>query len=105
MALTPVIQTDKKSGEYLIGTKKHELLARGKDCMVRVGGGYVTIEEHLGRAARVQASSLDYYKQMSGKTKAPMSFLQAIEHWVGQPRASKAFMRKLKKDKTGVHNQ
>ena len=69
--------------------------------MLRVGGGFDKLEEHLPSWSRKE-SNIKYKGLMTNKK---MTFLQAIEHYLGQPTATKAFMSKLRGDKTGVYHQ
>ena len=36
-------------GNYLIGTEKKKCTIKGNNCLVRVGGGYQSLEEYLER--------------------------------------------------------
>lgn len=38
-------------GSYLIGVESKQILNRGTKCMVRVGGGFVTMEEYYKKYA------------------------------------------------------
>ena len=47
-----------KEHSYLIGTEVKQMTIRGENCMVRVGGGYVTIQEYYNRYSTKQCVSL-----------------------------------------------
>ena len=53
-AFLPVLKVDennpkeeKKDAKYLIGTEKKALQIKSTDILIRVGGGYATLEEYL----------------------------------------------------------
>ena len=48
----------KKENSYLIGTEVKQLTVKNDNCMVRVGGGYVTIKEYYNRYATKQCVQL-----------------------------------------------
>ena len=48
----------KKENTYLIGTEAKQMIVRGQNCMVRVGGGYVTIQEYYNRYSSKQCVQL-----------------------------------------------
>ena len=45
------LDSDQKAALYLIGTEVKQLAVRGACCMVRVGGGYVSLEEYYDKYA------------------------------------------------------
>ena len=54
VAFLPVLKVDennpkdqKKDAKYLIGTDKKSLQIKATDILIRVGGGYATLEEYL----------------------------------------------------------
>ena len=53
-------------GSYLIGTEAKQLSMRGSHCMVRVGGGYVTLEEYYDRYSLKQCVALFHTLSSSG---------------------------------------
>ncbi len=60
----PIVKIPKEDS-YLIGTEVKQMTVRGENCMVRVGGGYVTIEEYYNRYSTKQCVSL--YQVMNNK--------------------------------------
>jgi len=44
-SLLPVIKLE--AGKYMIGTEKKPILIKSNKLMLRVGGGYATLEEYL----------------------------------------------------------
>ncbi len=48
----------KKENSFLIGTEVKQLTVKNDNCMVRVGGGYVTIKEYYNRYATKQCVQL-----------------------------------------------
>lgn len=60
----PIIRL-KKENTYLLGAETKQITTRGENCMVRVGGGYVTIQEYYNKYATKQCVSL--YQMMSSQ--------------------------------------
>ena len=38
-------------GEYLIGTEKKKIIVKSNNLLIRVGGGFITLEEYITRNA------------------------------------------------------
>lgn len=53
----PIVKLEKQDS-YLIGTEAKQMTVKGNNCMVRVGGGYVTIQEYYDRYSSKQCVSL-----------------------------------------------
>ena len=51
LALLPIIKVEegnpKDKCKYMIGTQTGQLLIRAKQIMIRVGGGYATLPDHI----------------------------------------------------------
>ncbi len=58
----PIVKL-KKEDSYLVGAECKQITTRGENCMVRVGGGYVTIQEYYNKYATKQCVAL--YATMS----------------------------------------
>ena len=63
----PMVKVPKEN-TYLIGTEAKQLTVRGENCMVRVGGGYVTIEEYYNRYSTKQCVALYQLMTSQGTT-------------------------------------
>lgn len=53
----PIVKLEKEN-MYLIGTEVKQMTVKGENCMVRVGGGYVTIQEYYNKYSTKQAVAL-----------------------------------------------
>jgi len=60
----PIVKLQ-RDNTYMIGTEAKQMTVRGENCMVRVGGGYVTIQEYYNRYSSKQCVSL--YQIMTNK--------------------------------------
>lgn len=45
-------------GKYLIGTESKMCLIKGTSCVVRVGGGFLSLEEYLNRNQAVEVEKI-----------------------------------------------
>ena len=63
----PIVRLDNK-GSYLLGTKVQKLQMRGKNCMVNVGGGFVTIQEYYDKYSLSQCVSLHHLMKAQNLT-------------------------------------
>jgi len=61
----PIVKL-KKADSYLLGSEAKQITVRGENCMVRVGGGFVTIREYYNKYATKQCVSL--YHEMSARS-------------------------------------
>ena len=52
VGLIPIVKIDK--GKYLIGTEVKAIQIKNDSLLVRVGGGYVTLDEHIQKVARYE---------------------------------------------------
>ena len=53
----PIVKLQKENS-YLIGCEVKQMNVKGENCMVRVGGGYVTIQEYYNRYSSKQCVAL-----------------------------------------------
>ena len=53
----PIVKL-KREDAYLIGTEVKSMTVRGTQCMVRVGGGFVTIEEYYNKYSTKQCVAM-----------------------------------------------
>lgn len=61
----PIVKLEKEN-MYLIGTEAKQMTVKGENCMVRVGGGYVTIQEYYNKYSTKQAVAL--YQIMTSRS-------------------------------------
>ena len=61
----PIVKLEKEN-MYLIGTEVKQMTVKGENCMVRVGGGYVTIQEYYNKYSTKQAVAL--YQIMTSRS-------------------------------------
>ena len=73
----PIIKL-KKENLYLIGTETKQVTVKGENCMVRVGGGYVTIQEYYDRYSSKQAVQL-YHIMSNNSTPFMESIVKLME--------------------------
>lgn len=57
VGLIPIVKLDK--GKYLIGTEVKAIQIKNDSLLVRVGGGYVTLEEHIEKVARYECLKIN----------------------------------------------
>ena len=81
-AMLPLVRMEERPADgnkikYMIGTLAHTLLIKGKSVMLRVGGGYASLEEHIKQVGPFECIKI--YKLMKGGPKqAPMTFTEAV---------------------------
>lgn len=63
----PIMRLDDKN-HYLLGTKVMQLQMRGNQCMVTVGGGFVTIQEYYDKYCISQCLNLHRMMVSQGQT-------------------------------------
>lgn len=68
----PIVKLPKENS-YQIGCEVKQMTVRGENCMVRVGGGFVTIEEYYNRYSSKQSVALYQIMNNKGQT-----FIQVI---------------------------
>ena len=89
----PMVKLPKKD-MYLIGTESKQLTVKGENCMVRVGGGYVTIDEYYNKYATKQCVAL--YAMMTNRGQPFLDTIadlmrangvsdEQLQSWYGQP--------------------
>jgi len=83
LALLPMIKIDLTSQEdrckYMIGTQSSVLLIKNNSVMIRVGGGFATLEEYIKQVGPFECIKI--YKTMKGDSKRgtePMGFKDAV---------------------------
>jgi hypothetical protein len=57
VGLIPIVKLE--SGKYLIGTEKKAIQIKNDSLLVRVGGGYVTLEEYIEKNARYECLKIN----------------------------------------------
>ena len=57
VGLIPVVKLD--TGKYLIGTEVKSMQIKNDSLLVRVGGGYCTLEEHIAKVARYECLKIN----------------------------------------------
>ena len=92
LALLPVIKIEERPPadkcKYLIGTQSNVLMIKANSIMIRVGGGYATLEEHIKQVGPFECIKI--YKLMKGneaKKEEPMPFKQAVEFYLTKHKA------------------
>ena len=56
----PMARLAHKQDAYLIGTETKQMTVRNQNCMVKVGGGYKTIQEYYDKNSFKQ--NIDFYR-------------------------------------------
>jgi hypothetical protein len=56
VGLIPIVRIE--SGKYLIGTEIKSMQIKNESLLVRVGGGYATLQDHLSKCARQECLKL-----------------------------------------------
>ena len=82
--------------DYMIGTEKRRIILRASNILIRVGGGYVTLEEYITRNAPFECIKI--YMLMKEKK---ISFKDAVTHYLENQEVSKKIMRDWLKVETG----
>jgi len=49
VGLIPIIRLD--AGKYLVGSEQKSIQIKAESLLVRVGGGYITLQEHIEKVA------------------------------------------------------
>ena len=81
LALLPIIKCEEKPSpekcKYMIGTQSGIMMIKTNQIMIRVGGGFATIEDHIKQVGPFECIKI--YKMMKGSEKlAPMGFKDAV---------------------------
>ena len=63
----PIVKLQKEDS-YLLGSESKQVVTRGDNCMVRVGGGYVTIAEYYDKYSVKQCVQLFHIMNASSLT-------------------------------------
>ena len=82
--------------DYMIGTEKRKIIVKASNLLLRVGGGYITLEEYITRNAPFECIKI--YMLMKEKQ---FSFKQAVTHYLEHQEVSKKVMRDWLKVETG----
>ena len=89
IALLPIIKMEEKPApdkcKYMIGTQSGILMIRSNQIMIRVGGGFATLEEHIRQVGPFECIKI--YKLMKGsadKGDDPMSFKDAVAFYLNR---------------------
>ena len=96
IGLIPIVKLDK--GKYLIGTEVKSIQIKNDSLLVRVGGGYVTLEEHIEKVARYECLKINNLMK-----KKQLDFKGAVCFYLDQCKASpKVKERFLKSDNSTI---
>ena len=83
IALLPIIKLEERPQpdkcKYMIGTQAGILMIKTNQIMIRVGGGFATLEDHIRQVGPFECIKI--YKLMKGnpdKKEDPMTFKDAI---------------------------
>ena len=89
LALLPVIKLEEKPTadkcKYMLGTQVAVLMIKTNKIMVRVGGGFATIEEHIRQVGPFECIKI--YKIMKGnpeRNQEPMTFKNAVAFYLAR---------------------
>lgn len=89
VGLVPIVKLD--TGKYLVGTEVKSMQIKNDSLIVRVGGGYCLLEEHIARVARVECLKIN---QLMNKNK--LDFKSAVCFFLDKNKADikvkKAFL-------------
>lgn len=87
LALLPVLSLEEKPSpdkcKYLIGTQAGVLMIKTNQIMIRVGGGFATLEDHIKQVGPFECIKI--YKLMKGnalQNMQPMSFKEAVTYYM-----------------------
>lgn len=87
IALLPIIKMEVNPPadkcKYMIGTQAGILMIKTNQIMIRVGGGFATLEEHIRQVGPFECIKI--YKLMKGnpeKNEEPMSFKDAVAFYL-----------------------
>ena len=101
-AFLPVLKADennpkdvKKEAKYLIGTEKKSLQIKSTDILIRVGGGYATLEEYLKQNGPFECIKIA--KHMRDKK---CDFKTAVEFYLNKHKAPKKVVQDWLKSDT-----
>lgn len=80
VGLIPVVKID--TGKYLVGSELKSLQIKGDTLLVRVGGGYVTLEEHILKVARYECLKINQFMK-----KMKLDFKNAVAAFLDKHKA------------------
>ena len=87
IALLPIIKLEEKPTpdkcKYMIGTQSGMLMIKTNQIMIRVGGGFATLEEHIRQVGPFECIKI--YKLMKGnldRKEEPRSFKEAVSFYL-----------------------
>ena len=101
LAMLPVIKLEEKAAasadkcKYMIGTQIGILMIKTNKIMIRVGGGFATIEEYIRQVGPFECIKL--YKLMKGnpdKNEEPMTFKNAVAFYLKKHKAADRIVKK-----------
>lgn len=90
----PIIKLEE--GEYLIGTEKKKIIVKANNLLIRVGGGYITLEEYITRNAPFECIKIHMHMK-----EHKVSFKKAVTYYLENLDASKRVVRSWLKAETG----
>ena len=99
LAMLPVIKLEEKTAadkcKYMIGTQIGVLMIKTNKIMIRVGGGFATIEEYIRQVGPFECIKL--YKLMKGnpdKNQEPMTFKNAVAFYLNKHKTADRIVKK-----------
>jgi len=90
----PFIKLDED--EYLIGTEKKKIIVKANNLLIRVGGGYITLEEYITRNAPFECIKIHMHMK-----EHKVSFKKAVTYYLENLDVSKRVVRNWLKVETG----
>ena len=104
LALLAIVKLEEKPAadrcKYLVGTSVVVMMVKSNKIMVRVGGGFATIEEHIRQVGPFECIKI--YKQMKGnpeRNQEPMGFKDAVNFCLVKHKATEKIIKEyLKSD-------
>lgn len=100
MALMPFVQIEEQAKDdkckYMVGTVAHTLLLKSNAVMIRVGGGFATLEDHIKQVGPFECIKI--YKLMKGneqKKEAPMSYKEAVNFYLTKHKTPDRIVKKF----------
>ena len=54
LSVLPIIKLGTDSGSYLIGTESKQIIQKHDEFVLRIGGGFITLSEHIKKVAKFE---------------------------------------------------
>jgi len=93
LAILPIIKIELNNSDekckYMIGTQAAVMLIKNNSVMIRVGGGFATLEEYIKQVGPFECIKI--YKKMKGDAQRgtePMNFKDAVVFYLNKHKAA-----------------